>query len=76
MRSILLQRHISMACILYCSAVRLHDSQACRKKDVTGQRNSRILELRAMLLSFQCSLAVVVYSASKDCAYIIRLVSV
>ena len=43
-----------MACILLCSsAVRVHDSQAYRKVDVTRERISRILELRETLLSFQ-----------------------
>ena len=30
-----------------------HDSQACRKMDVTKERISRIMELREILLSFQ-----------------------
>ena len=43
-----------MACILLLSfAVRVHDSQAYRKMDVTMERFSRILELREILLSFQ-----------------------
>ena len=43
-----------MARILLCSsAVRIHNSQAYRKMDVTRERVSRILELREMLLSFQ-----------------------
>ena len=43
-----------MACILLgSSAVRVHDSQAYRKMDVTRELISRILELREMLLSFQ-----------------------
>ena len=43
-----------MACILlWSSAVRVHDSQAYRKMDVTKERISRILELREILLSFQ-----------------------
>ena len=43
-----------MACILlWSSAVRVHDSQAYRKMDVTRERISRILELRETLLSFQ-----------------------
>ena len=43
-----------MACILlWNSAVRVHDSQAYRKVDVTRERISRILELREILLSFQ-----------------------
>ena len=32
--------------------MRVHDSQAYRKMDVTRERTSRILELREMLLSF------------------------
>ena len=42
-----------MACILLCSAVRVHDSQAYRKMDVTRERISHILELREILRSFQ-----------------------
>ena len=43
-----------MACILFgSSAVRVHDSQAYRKMDVTRERISRILEMREILLSFQ-----------------------
>ena len=43
-----------MACILlWSSAVKVYDSQAYRKMDVTGQRISRIVEMREMLLSFQ-----------------------
>ena len=42
-----------MACILWSSAVRVHDSQAYRKMDVTRERISCILELRKILLSFQ-----------------------
>ena len=54
MRSILRQHLISMARILLCSsAVRVHDSQAYRKMDVTRERISRILELREILLSIQ-----------------------
>ena len=54
MLSILRQHLISMACILlWSSAVRVHDSQANRKMDVTRERISRILELREILLSFQ-----------------------
>ena len=40
-----------MACILWSSAVRVHDSQAYRKMDVTRECNSHILELREILLS-------------------------
>ena len=43
-----------MACILlWGSAVRVHDSQAYKKMDVTRERISRILELREILMSFQ-----------------------
>ena len=43
-----------MACILlWSSAVRVHDSQAYRKVDVTRELINRILEPREMLLSFQ-----------------------
>ena len=46
-----------MACILlWSSAVRVHDSQACRKMAVTRERISRILILREILLSFQTGL--------------------
>ena len=38
---------------LWSSAVRVYDSQAYRKIDVTRERNSRISELREILLSFQ-----------------------
>ena len=54
MHSILLQHFISMASVLLCtSGVRVHDSQAYRKMDVTRERISCILELREILLSFQ-----------------------
>ena len=53
MRSILQQHLISMACILlWSSAVRVHDSQAYRKMDVTKEHIICILELREILLSF------------------------
>ena len=43
-----------MACMLLCSsAVRVHDSQAYRKIDVTRECISPILELREILLSFK-----------------------
>ena len=43
-----------MACaLLWTSAVRVHDSQAYRKMDVTRERISRILELKETLLSYQ-----------------------
>ena len=56
-----------MACILLLScAVRLHDSQAHRKMDVTGERISRILELREILLSLQTGFSLV--NAAVACA--------
>ena len=49
-----------MACILLLGfAVRVHDSQAYRKMDVTRECISRILELREILLSFQTSFSLV-----------------
>ena len=39
--------------------MRVHDSQEYRKMDVTRERNSRILELRAILLSFQTGFSLV-----------------
>ena len=43
-----------MACILlWSSAVRVHDSEAYRKMDVTRERISHILELKEVLPSFQ-----------------------
>ena len=49
-----------MARILLCSsAVRVHDSQTYRKKDVTRERIGRILEVREMLLSYQTGLNLV-----------------
>ena len=36
--------------------MRVHDSQAYRKMDVTRERISRILELKEILLSFQTGL--------------------
>ena len=43
-----------MACILlWSSTVRVHDSQAYIKMDVTRERISGILELREILLPFQ-----------------------
>ena len=38
--------------LLWSSAVRVHDSQAYRKMDVTRERISHILELREILMSF------------------------
>ena len=46
MLSILRQHLIPVACILLCSSsVRVHDSQAYRKMDLTRERVSRIFEL-------------------------------
>ena len=60
MCSILRLHLISMACILlWSSAVRVHDSQANRKMDVTRERISRILELREILLSVQTGFSLV-----------------
>ena len=51
-----------MACILlWKSAVRVHDSLAYRKMDVTRERISRILELRKILMSFQTGLLTAKY---------------
>ena len=56
-----------MACILlWSSAVRVHDSQAYRKMDVTRERISRILELRETLLSIQIGFSLV--NAAVACA--------
>ena len=56
-----------LACILlWSSAVRVHDSQAYRKMDVTRERISRILELREILLSFQTGFSLV--NAAVVCA--------
>ena len=60
-----------MACILLCSsAVRVHDSKAYRKMDVTRECISRILGLREILLSFQTGFslvnAAVVYAILKS----------
>ena len=49
-----------MACILlWSSAVRVHDSQAYRKMDVTRERISHISELREILLSIQIGFSLV-----------------
>ena len=56
-----------MACVLlWSSAVRVHDSQAYRKMDVTRERISRILELREILLSIQNGFSLV--NAAVVCA--------
>ena len=46
--------------------MRVHDSQAYRKMDVTGEHISCILELREILLSFQAGFNLV--SVSVVCA--------
>ena len=46
--------------------MRVHDSQAYRKMDVTRERISRILELREILLSFQIGFSLV--NAAVACA--------
>ena len=67
MRRVLRRHLISMACILlWSSAVRVHDSQAYRKMDVTRERISRILELREILLSIQTGFSLV--NAAVVCA--------
>ena len=56
-----------MACILlWSSAVRVHDSQAYRKMDVTRERISRILELIEIILSIQIGFSLV--NAAVACA--------
>ena len=45
--------------LLWSSAVRVHDSQAYRKMDVTKERISRSLELREILLSIQTGFSLV-----------------
>ena len=67
MRSILRKHLISMVCILlWSSAVRVHDSQAYRKMNVTRERTSRILEVREILLSVQTGFSLV--NAAVACA--------
>ena len=58
-----------MRCVVSCgstSAVKVHDSEAYRRMDVTRERVSRILELREILLSFQTSFNLV--NATVACA--------
>ena len=45
--------------LLWSSAVRVHDSQAYRKMDVTRERISRILELREIFLPIQTGFSLV-----------------
>ena len=56
----------STSFLLWSSAVRVHDSQAYRKTDVTRECIRRILELREILLSFQTGLTFV--NAAVVCA--------
>ena len=61
-----------MACVLlWDSAVRVHDSQAYRKMDVTRERTSRILELREILLSIQTGFSFV--NVAVACGEYLRL---
>ena len=56
-----------MACILlWSSAVKVHDSQAYKKMDVTREYINRILELREMLSLFQTGFNLV--NAAVACA--------
>ena len=48
--------------------MRVHDSQAYRKMDVTRERISRIIELREILLSFQTGFSLV--NAAVVCAFL------
>ena len=58
-----------MACILlWSSVVRVHDSHAYRKMDVTRERISCILELRETLLSYQTGLSLVNAALVRDSA--------
>ena len=56
-----------MACILLLSsALKVHDTQAIKKMDVTKERISRVLELREILLSIQIGFSLV--NAAVVCA--------
>ena len=58
---------VSVICILiWSSTVRVHDSQAYRKMDVTRERISRILEMREILLTIQFDFSLV--NAAVVCA--------
>ena len=52
--------------IFYFVSSLVHDSQACRKMDVTRERISRIFELREILLSLQTNFCLV--NAAVVCA--------
>ena len=63
-----------MACILlWSSAVRVHDSQACRKMGVTREHIGCILEQREILLSFQTGFSLV--NAAVVCAILESILS-
>ena len=58
-----------MVCILlWSSAVRVHDSQAYRKMDVTREPISCVLELREILFSIQTDFSLVIVNAAVVCA--------
>ena len=64
-----------MACILlWSSAVRVHDSQAYRKRNVTREHISRTFELREILLLFQTGFSLV--STAVVCAILESISSV
>ena len=46
--------------------MRVHDSQAYRKMDVTRERFNRILELREILLSFETGFNLVDAAVARD----------
>ena len=54
--------------LLWSSAVRVHDSHAYRKTDVTREHISRLLELREIFLSFQTGSSLV--SSAVVCAFL------
>ena len=56
-----------MACtLLWSSAVRVNDSQAYRKMNVTREHISRILELREILLYISCMLPLYISTAQAN----------
>ena len=55
--------------LLWSSAMRVRDSQAYRKMDLTRERISRVLEQRKILLSFQTDFNLV--SAAVVCAILL-----
>ena len=60
------------SCSLLCtSTMRVHDSQAQRKMDVTRERISRILESREMRLSFPNGFSLV--NAAVFCAILVSI---